>query len=212
MEKQKLQKKRSWSVKMENDRLTEIIISDEEEREKKIHDIIRGRRSLNINETLYKQLTLRDRMADKLASFIGSWAFIGCFCILIVAWIAINTEMILRKPLDPFPYVFMNFVLAFISSLQAPVIMMSQNREATKDRLRAENDYLINMKSEIILEDLHFKIDDILNEQRKLKKELKELKMSMIEQSNGFQDGKGDLIRDDERADNTGRKEPGLHH
>jgi len=160
--------------------LAEILISDESEREQKIHELLRDRRSLNINIELSKRLTTGQKAADKMAQFAGSWKFIIFFMIVVVSWGIINTRWILEKPFDPYPYVFLNLVLACISSIQAPVIMMSQNREAQKDRLRAENEYLINLKSEIILEDLHLKIDNILHRQRLLEDEVENI-MSLIE-------------------------------
>jgi uncharacterized membrane protein len=160
--------------------LAEILISDESEREQKIHELLRDRRSLNINIELSKRLTTGQKAADKMAEFAGSWKFIIFFVIVVLAWGIINTRWVLGTPFDPYPYVFLNLVLACIASIQAPVIMMSQNREAQKDRLRAENEYLINMKSEIILEDLHMKIDNILHRQRLLEDEIENV-MSLIE-------------------------------
>ena len=155
--------------------LAEILISDENEREKKIHELLRDRRSLNINIEMSKRLTTGQKAADKMAEFAGSWKFIIFFMLLVFSWGIINTKWILENPFDPYPYVFLNLVLACISSIQAPIIMMSQNREAQKERLRAENEYLINMKSEIILEDLHMRIDNILQRQRLLEDELEHL-------------------------------------
>ncbi len=164
---------------MSKDDLRDIVISDEEEREKQIHELIRGKRSLNINKELCKTLTLGERMADKIARFAGSWSFLFFFTVVILAWAAVNSKMLFKDPIDPFPYVFLNLILGCIASIQAPIIMMSQNRESQKERLRSENDYLINLKSEIILEDLHMKIDGIIREQELLKKEIKDIKMEM---------------------------------
>ena len=167
------------SVAMDTNDLKDIIISDEEEREKQIHELIKGKQSLNINKELCKTLTLGERMADRIAKFAGSWYFLSLFMCIVLIWTIVNSKLVLDKPMDPYPYVFLNLILAMISSIQAPIIMMSQNRESQKDRLRSENDYLINLKSEIILEDLHMKIDEIIREQRLLKKELKDIKMRM---------------------------------
>ncbi|MGE5630477.1 MAG: DUF1003 domain-containing protein [Caulobacteraceae bacterium] len=189
---------------MEKNRLLDIVISDEEEREEQIHELIKGKQSLNINTELSKQLTLGQRMSDKIATFTGSWPFLGIFSIIIAVWAVVNTEIILHKPFDPYPYVFLNLILACISSIQAPIIMMSQNRESQKDRLRSENDYLINLKSEILLEDLHMKIDDIIKEQNLLKKELRDIKMEMEKSSMKMgceHNGK----------DGAGREKPGLY-
>ncbi|MCQ1531554.1 DUF1003 domain-containing protein [Lutispora thermophila] len=160
--------------------ISQILISDEYEREQKIHDLIKDRRSLNINIELSKRLTTGQKAADKMAVFTGSWKFIIIFSAIVLAWGIANTRLILADPFDPYPYVFLNLILACISSIQAPVIMMSQNREAQKDRLRAENEYLINTKSEIILEDLHLKIDNIINRQHLLEDEMENL-MGLIE-------------------------------
>lgn len=160
--------------------ITQILISDDEEREQKIHELIKDRRSLNINIELSKRLTTAQKAADKMAEFAGSWKFIMFFMAVVLLWGIVNTRLILTNPFDPYPYVFLNLILACISSIQAPVIMMSQNREAQKDRLRAENEYLINMKSEIILEDLHLKIDNIISRQHLLEDEIENL-MSLTE-------------------------------
>lgn len=191
---------------MDTNDLKDIIISDEEERENQIHELIKGKRSLNINKELCKTLTLGERMADRIAKFAGSWSFLTMFTGIILAWTAVNTKLVLDRPFDPYPYVFLNLILACISSVQAPIIMMSQNRESQKDRLRSENDYLINLKSEIILEDMHIKIDEIIREQGLLKKALEDIKMEMSKsnsnnQLRGITDGKED----------AGRKEPGLY-
>lgn len=190
---------------MDKNGLKDIIISDEEERENQIHELIKGKQSLNINKELCKTLTIGERMADKIAEFAGSWSFLILFGVVIAAWAIVNSKLLLDKPLDPFPYVFLNLILGCIASVQAPIIMMSQNRESQKDRLRSENDYLINLKSEIILEDLHIKIDEIIREQDLLKKELKDIKMEM-EKTNLK------AIRSDiDGESNTGGKEPGLY-
>ncbi len=191
---------------MSKNNLTDTILSDEEEREQQIHELIRGKRSLNMNIELCKSSTFGEKLADRIASFAGSWSFLSFFGMIILAWMITNTRLILSRPFDPYPYVFLNLILGCIASVQAPIIMMSQNRESQKDRLRSENDYLINLKSEIILEDLHMKIDDIIHEQKVLKKTLREIKMDMDkynaeEHLRSGLDGKGD----------TGRKEPGLY-
>lgn len=191
---------------MDKDDLKDIIISDEEEREKQIHELIRGKRSLDINKELSKTLTLGERMADKIAKFAGSWSFLIYFSCVIIVWAIVNSRLILNKPIDPFPYVFLNLILGCIASIQAPIIMMSQNRESQKDRMRSENDYLINLKSEIILEDMHMKIDEIIKEQVLLKKELGDIMMEMEKNNIRLQLG-GSI---DEKG-NTGEKEPELY-
>lgn len=183
--------------------LTEMIISDEAEREQRIHELLRGRRSLNINIEVSKKMNLSDKLSDKMARFAGSWSFVLFFGSLVVVWAVANTELIIGRPFDPYPYVFLNLILACVSSLQAPIIMMSQNKDAQKDRLRAENEYLINLKSEIILEDLHMKMDEIIKVQEALKNDIKDIKMDINESL--------DCTRSDMNGKrDTGREEPGL--
>ncbi|HOM42086.1 MAG TPA: DUF1003 domain-containing protein [Bacillota bacterium] len=191
---------------MDKDDLKDIIISDEEEREKQIHELIRGKRSLDINKELCKTLTVGERMADKIARFAGSWSFLFFFGVVIIAWAVLNSKYLFDKPIDPFPYVFLNLILGCIASIQAPIIMMSQNREAQKDRLRSENEYLINLKSEIILEDLHMKIDEIMRENKILKRELENIKMEVEKSNTNIQ-----LRRNTDGKSDTGRKEPELY-
>ena len=105
--------------------------------------------------------TFGQRMADKLALFAGSWKFIIMFGIVLIVWITSNI-MLISKAFDPYPFILLNLVLSCVAAMQAPVIMMSQNRQEEKDRIRAQNDYKINLKSEVILEDLHAKLDLII--------------------------------------------------
>ena len=114
-------------------------------------ELLRHRVSRNANEEDAKNLTLADRAADKIAQFGGSWKFIAFEISLFLAWMAANTWLLAEKQFDPYPYVFLNLVLAIICGLQAPIILMSQNREAHKDRLRADLDYQVNLKNEMLL-------------------------------------------------------------
>ncbi len=106
-----------------------------------------------------KAPTYGEKVADRVATFGGSWTFIISFGVVLLCWITLNSVFLARDAFDPFPYILLNLVLSCIAALQAPVIMMSQNRKETKDRQRAENDYLINLKSEIEIRHLHQKID-----------------------------------------------------
>lgn len=119
----------------------------------------------NINLKHRKSLTFSQRMADKISDFGGSWEFIGIFCILLFIWISINSWLFLTQPYDPYPYILLNLVLACITALQAPIIMMSQNRQAQKDRLTAENDYKVNLKSELLILQLTAKTDHLMKKQ-----------------------------------------------
>lgn len=99
-----------------------------------------------------------ERVADKVASFGGSWTFIGLFGFVLVAWVVVNS-LLLRHPFDAYPYIFLNLMLSMLAAVQAPVIMMSQNRQAAKDRVEAENDYAVNLKAELEILALHDKLD-----------------------------------------------------
>lgn len=113
-------------------------------------------------------LTKGQSISDKVASFGGSWKFIISFSIILSVWILFNTLSPRKDEFDPYPFILMNLVLSAIAALQAPIIMMSQNRKEEKDRKRSENDYLINLKAELELRSLHQKIDLLLEEQIKV--------------------------------------------
>jgi CRP/FNR family transcriptional regulator, cyclic AMP receptor protein len=115
-------------------------------------ELLRHTATRNVNEEEAAQLTMADRAADKIAEFGGSWKFIIFEIGLFLAWMLINTWMLFEKAFDPYPYVFLNLVLAIICGLQAPIIMMSQNRQSHKDRLRADLDYQVNLKNELALQ------------------------------------------------------------
>ena len=106
--------------------------------------------------------TLGERWADKVAEFGGSWTFIILFMIMIVVWIGLNSWVLFFQPFDPYPYIFLNLVLSCIAALQAPIIMMSQNRQEAKDRIRAEKDYHINLKAELEIQELKASVKTIL--------------------------------------------------
>ncbi len=131
--------------------------------------------SVDVDKMDEENMTIGDRIADKLTAIAGSWNFIIGFSLFLIAWIVIN-GVILTKALDPFPFILLNLLLSCIAALQAPVIMMSQNRQAKKDSLRNKNDYKTDLKTELIIEELHDKIDEILRRQKELEKQVKELK------------------------------------
>lgn len=105
--------------------------------------------------------TFGEKLADQVASFGGSWKFIILFFTLLVVWIIINSIAFLMKPFDPYPFILLNLILSCLASIQAPIIMMSQNRQEVKDRLRAENDYKINLKAEYEIRALQEKVDQM---------------------------------------------------
>lgn len=114
----------------------------------------------NFNERYDQQLSFGEKVADRVAAFGGSWSFIILFSAVIVLWVAANIWL-LSRPADPYPFVFLNLILSMVAAIQAPVIMMSQNRQAAKDRLEAAHDYEVNLKAELEILSLHEKIDDI---------------------------------------------------
>ena len=122
----------------------------------KQHDIL----SENINEEFDASRTLGERVADRIASFGGSWTFISIFGFVLLVWMGINTfQFLLDKPFDPYPYILLNLVLSCLAAIQAPIIMMSQNRQAAKDRLSQESDYQINLKSELQIRQLNTRLE-----------------------------------------------------
>lgn len=138
--------------------------------EELIHELINGKVSKNINIVQDEKLTIGQKTADRIATFGGSWPFIITFGIFLVVWIILNTVILRSKAFDVYPFVFLNLMLSCLAAIQAPIIMMSQNRQSEKDRLTASNDYLVNLKSEIIVEDLHKKIDLLIEQQEEYKK------------------------------------------
>jgi uncharacterized membrane protein len=124
--------------------------------------------------------TVGERLADRLASFGGSWTFIGLFGVLIAIWIVMNSLVLLWKPADPYPYILLNLILSCLASLQAPVIMMSQNRHEARDRVRAESDYQINLKAELEIRHLHEKVDHLLLQQWQRLGEIQEIQLEVL--------------------------------
>lgn len=118
-----------------------------------------------------EKTTFGQKAADAVAKFAGSWAFIFSFIAVMVIWMIVNV-VLSTKAFDAYPFILLNLVLSCIAAVQAPLIMMSQNRQEVKDRKRAENDYKINLKNELIIDDLHKKIELILENQKKILKEL----------------------------------------
>jgi uncharacterized membrane protein len=142
------------------------------------HEIL----SKNINVEFDRKLTLGERLADKLAVGAGSWRFIITFAIILIIWIAINSVILLWKPFDPYPFILLNLVLSCIAAIQAPIILMSQNREEAKDRLRSEYDYRVNLKAELEIRQLHEKIDHLLMNQWQRLLEIQEIQIDLMEE------------------------------
>ncbi|MBI2880548.1 MAG: DUF1003 domain-containing protein [Candidatus Tectomicrobia bacterium] len=138
--------------------------------------------SENINVEFDRQLTLGERVADKIAEYGGSWRFIISFGVSLVVWIAVNSWFLLSKPFDPYPYILLNLVLSCVAAFQAPVIMMSQNRQEAKDRLRAEHDYRVNLKAELEIRLLHGKMDQLLTHHWGRLLEIQQIQMQMLDE------------------------------
>lgn len=130
-----------------------------------------SRISVNPEKESGKLTSLGQRAADSIAKFAGSWAFIFSFTGVLLAWMILNV-LLAAKAFDPYPFILLNLVLSCVAAIQAPLIMMSQNRQEAKDRARAQSDYKVNLKNELILDDVHKKLDLILENQRKLEKRL----------------------------------------
>jgi len=124
-------------------------------------ELLRTHVSRNANVEAAERLTLGGRVADRVAAFGGSWTFIILFGVVLIAWLLVNSVLVLRHPFDPYPYIFLNLILSMLAAVQAPVIMMSQNRQAAKDRLKSDLDYEVNLKAELEVANLHRKVDRI---------------------------------------------------
>jgi uncharacterized membrane protein len=138
--------------------------------------------SHNINTEYDQLLTAGERLSDKLADFGGSWRFIIIFAVILVLWIVLNSIVLLLKPFDPYPFIFLNLILSCLAAIQAPIIMMSQNRQEVRDRLHAEHDYRINLKAELEIRNLNDKIDHLLTNQWQRLLEIQEIQMDLLEE------------------------------
>lgn len=137
--------------------------------------------SQNINQAFDRQLTIGERLADQVAEFGGSWKFISFFGGVLFFWILINTLLLTQKPFDPYPFILLNLVLSCLAALQAPIIMMSQNRQEDRDRLRSEEDYRVNLKAELEIRHLNEKIDHLLGRQWQRLLEIQQIQLDLIE-------------------------------
>jgi uncharacterized membrane protein len=150
-------------------------------------DVIRSMKkrhlmSKNINAEFDKNMTFGDKAADKVAEFGGSWRFIGIFASVLTIWIILNAFVLLNKGFDPYPFILLNLVLSCIASIQAPIIMMSQNRQTARDRLGAEHDYQVNLKAELEIRGLHEKMDHLLRKQWQRLLEIQQVQTEMVEE------------------------------
>jgi uncharacterized membrane protein len=135
----------------------------------------------NIEEEFAGQRTFGERVSDQLAAFGGSWTFITIFFAVLIAWMSYNVWAVTRDVFDPYPFILLNLVLSCLAAIQAPIIMMSQNRQEAKDRLRSENDYRVNLKAELEIRHLHEKIDHILTRQWERLAEIQQIQLEMMQ-------------------------------
>ena len=181
---------------MQNEKL-QSILEIESSYLQKLHNIVQ--QSVDEEKLLSEKLAgfeelnppFSSRVADKIATFGGSWKFIVSFLVLMLLWIAANIYL-LSRAFDPYPFILLNLLLSTLAALQAPVIMMSQNRKEDKDRQRAIHDYMINLKAEIEIRNLHQKLDLLMAEQMKTVFEIQKIQLEVMEDiQNGMKDNKG---------------------
>lgn len=140
----------------------------------------------NVDSQYEAKLGFGERLADRVAGFGGSWRFIIMFGAILVLWIAVNTIILVKRPYDPYPFILLNLVLSCLAALQAPIIMMSQNRQEAKDRIRAEHDYQVNLKAEIEIRQLHIKLDQLMNHSWQRLLEIQQVQMDLMEDVAGL--------------------------
>lgn len=146
------------------------------------HDLI----SSNVEHEFDQSWSLGDKMADQLATWGGSWSFLILFAIFMTIWILLNSVVLLWKPVDPYPFILLNLLLSCLAAIQAPIILMSQNRQETKDRRRAQNDYQINLKAELEIKLIHEKLDHILSRQWEKLMQIQELQIEQLSEINSI--------------------------
>ncbi|MEI7586813.1 DUF1003 domain-containing protein [Runella sp.] len=174
---------------MKNKEIDELL-SDENEHLNKLHQIVKEtlkEEELIIHNLLNPPLEILSqgqKISDKVALFGGSWRFIILFGVILTLWIIFNVVAIGHYKFDPYPFILMNLILSCIAALQAPIIMMSQNRQEEKDRMRSENDYLINLKAEMQIRSLHQKMNLLLEDQIKTLFETQEKQFTLLKEIN----------------------------
>jgi uncharacterized membrane protein len=142
------------------------------------HEIL----SADISKQFERKLTFGERLSDHIAEFGGSWKFLISFGAVLVIWIAINGIILVTRAFDPYPFILLNLILSCLAAVQAPIIMMSQNRAEARDRLRAENDYKVNLKAELEIRHLHEKLDHLLSRQYNRLFEIQQIQIELLEE------------------------------
>jgi len=140
--------------------------------------------SADVDREFDRDWTLGEKLADRIASFGGSWSFLMLFGLLLLLWILLNTLVLVRQPLDPYPFILLNLILSCLAAIQAPIIMMSQNRQEAKDRLRARYDYQVNLKAELEIRQIHEKLDHLLSKQWERLVQIQEIQMEQLSELN----------------------------
>lgn len=138
--------------------------------------------SKNVHIESEQKLSFGDRMSDRIAGFAGSWVFIFSFFCVLLLWIGVNSWLLIWRPFDPYPFILLNLVLSCLAAIQAPVILMSQNRQEARDRIRAEHDYIINLKAELEIRHLHEKMDHLLMNQWQRLLEIQQIQTDLMEE------------------------------
>lgn len=138
----------------------------------------------NVDAEFEQSWTFGERLADKIADFGGSWVFLICFAAFLVFWILLNTVVLIVRPVDPYPFILLNLVLSCLAAVQAPIIMMSQNRQEAKDRLRSQHDYQVNLKAELEIRHLHEKVDHLLSHQWDRLAQIQEIQLDLLQEMN----------------------------
>jgi uncharacterized membrane protein len=141
--------------------------------------------SMHVDQEFESKLTFGQRLSDRMASFGGSWRFIIIFACILVLWIFVNSLLLTLKPFDPYPFILLNLILSCLAAIQAPIIMMSQNRQEAKDRLRASYDFQINLKAELEIRQLHQKLDHLLSRQWERLIEIQEVQIELLNEMRG---------------------------
>jgi len=138
--------------------------------------------SKDINAAYEQRIKFADRLSDKLATYAGSWKFIIGFAVTLLAWIIINSAVIIFRVFDPYPFILLNLVLSCLAAIQAPVILMSQNRQDAKDRLRSDYDYRVNLKAELEIRYLHQKLDHFLKREWQTLLEIQQIQVELMKE------------------------------
>ncbi|SEJ24446.1 Uncharacterized membrane protein [Azotobacter beijerinckii] len=138
----------------------------------------------NVDEEFDQSWSPGERLADRIATFGGSWSFLISFAVFLAIWIIINSVVLLIHPIDPYPFILLNLVLSCLASIQAPIIMMSQNRQEAKDRLRSQHDYQVNLKAELEIRHLHEKVDHLLSHQWSRLPQIQEIQLDLLSEMN----------------------------